>query len=127
MWKTIVSISLGAVSGALLRWQLGVRLNALFPSMPPGTFAANLIGAYIVGIAISFFSTAASLSPEWKLFIITGFCGSLTTFSTFSAEVVSLIQEGDVSTALAAVAAHVVGSLLMTLAGIWTHQLLQHA
>lgn len=127
MWKPIISISLGASVGALLRWQLGIRLNSLFPSIPPGTFVANLVGAYIVGLAISYFSTATNLSPEWRLFIITGFCGGLTTFSTFSAEVVSLIQGGHGAMAMGSVSAHVMGSLLMTFAGIWTYQLLQNA
>lgn len=120
MWKSILAISTGAALGALLRWQLGLRLNSLFPTVPPGTLAANLIGAYVVGLAVAFFASFSALSPEWRLLVITGFCGGLTTFSTFSAELTTLLQEGRISWALTAVAAHVAGSVLMTLAGIAT-------
>jgi len=118
MWKPIVVISLGAALGALFRWVLGDKLNSLFPAIPPGTLTANLIGGYIIGVAVGGFAQAPGIAPEWRLFIITGFCGGLTTFSTFSAEVVTLLQEGRVSTAFGAIAAHVTGSLLMTLAGL---------
>ena len=120
MWKSILAISTGAALGALLRWQLGLRLNSIFPTVPPGTLAANLIGAYVVGLAVAFFASYSAISPEWRLLVITGFCGGLTTFSTFSAELMTLLQEGRISWALTAVAAHVVGSVLMTLAGIAT-------
>lgn len=120
MWKSILAISTGAALGALLRWQLGLRLNSLFPTVPPGTLAANLIGAYVVGLAVAFFASFSALSPEWRLLVITGFCGGLTTFSTFSAELTTLLQEGRITWALGAVAAHVAGSVLMTLAGIAT-------
>lgn len=120
MWKSIVAIALGAAFGALLRWQLGARLNSIFPTIPPGTLAANLIGAYVIGLGIAFFATFSAISPEWRLLVITGFCGGLTTFSTFSAEITSLLQQGRVSWALGAVAAHVVGSVAMTFAGIGT-------
>lgn len=120
MWKSILAISTGAALGALLRWQLGLRLNSIFPTVPPGTLAANLIGAYVVGLAVAFFASFSALSPEWRLLVITGFCGGLTTFSTFSAELTTLLQEGRISWALTAVAAHVAGSVLMTLAGIAT-------
>jgi fluoride exporter len=120
MWKSIVAISVGSSLGALLRWWLGARLNASFPPIPPGTLAANLIGGYIVGVAVAFFATYSAIAPEWRLLVITGFCGGLTTFSTFSAEVVTLLQQGRTSWALAAMATHLGGSLLMTLAGIGT-------
>ena len=120
MWKGVIAVSLGASAGALLRWWLGARLNAYFPAIPPGTLAANLIGGYVVGIAVAFFATYTALAPEWRLLIITGFCGGLTTFSTFSAELVTLLQQGRVPLALAAAAAHLCGSLLMTVAGIGT-------
>lgn len=93
MLKPVLAIFLGAALGALLRWQLGIKLNNLFPSLPPGTLTANLTGGYIIGIAIAYFGTAPHISPEWRLFIITGLCGGLTTFSTFSAEVVVLLNE----------------------------------
>jgi len=120
MWRSIVAVSLGSSLGALLRWWLGARLNAHFPPIPPGTLAANLIGGYVVGVAVAFFATYTAVAPEWRLLVITGFCGGLTTFSTFSAELVTLLQQGRASWALAAAAAHLVGSLLMTLAGIGT-------
>ena len=92
--RAILAISCGASLGALLRWWLGTTLNAQFPEVPPGTLAANLIGGYVVGLAVAFFATYSALSPEWRLFVITGFCGGLTTFSTFSAEIVGLMQQG---------------------------------
>ena len=120
MWKSILAISVGAVVGALLRWQLGTRLNAIFPTIPPGTLVANLIGAYVIGLAIAFFASFSALAPEWRLLVITGFCGGLTTFSTFSAELMTLLQQGRISWALGIVGTHVVGSVLMTFAGIAT-------
>lgn len=120
MWKSVVAISVGAALGALLRWQLGLRLNAMFPTIPPGTLVANLIGAYVIGLAIAFFTSFSAIPPEWRLLVITGFCGGLTTFSTFSAELTILLQEGRMAWALGIVGAHVVGSVLMTLAGMAT-------
>ena len=120
MWKSILAIAVGSALGALLRWQLGIKLNALFPTIPPGTLAANLIGAYVIGLAIAFFASFSALSPEWRLLIITGFCGGLTTFSTFAAELTILLQQGRLSWALGIVAAHVVGSVVMTFAGLAT-------
>jgi CrcB protein len=127
MWQPVLAISVGASAGALLRWQLGARLNSFFPALPPGTLAANIIGGYIVGLAIAYFAQATDIAPEWRLLIITGFCGGLTTFSTFSAEVLTLLQEGRLGMAMGAVTVHVVGSLLATLAGLATWQLLRTA
>ncbi|HEV2271354.1 MAG TPA: fluoride efflux transporter CrcB [Steroidobacteraceae bacterium] len=120
MWKSIVAVSVGASAGALLRWWLGERLNAAFPLLPPGTLAANLIGGYIIGAAVAFFATFPAVPAEWRLFVITGFCGGLTTFSTFSAEVVALLQRGQALWALAEIGVHVAASLLVTLAGMAT-------
>jgi CrcB protein len=120
MWKPILAISIGSSLGALFRWWLGIRLNAYFPAIPPGTLAANLIGGYIIGLAVAFFGTYTALAPEWRLFVITGFCGGLTTFSTFSAEIVTLLQQGRTLWALGAAATHLCGSVVMTLAGIGT-------
>ena len=125
MWKSILAVAVGAALGALLRWELGARLNHVFPTIPPGTLAANLIGAYIVGLGIAVFATLPGISPEWRLLVITGFCGGLTTFSTFSAEIAGLLQQGRVSWALGAVAMHVAGSVIMTFAGIGTVYLLR--
>lgn len=120
MLKPILAIALGSVVGGLLRWGLGLKLNSLFPSVPPGTLAANLIAGYIVGLAVAYFAHVPNLSPEWRLLIITGFCGGLSTFSTFSAEIVGLLQRGLYSWAMGAIAIHVTGSLVMTFAGIAT-------
>ena len=120
MWKSIVVIWLGAGLGALLRWWLGLRLNSLLPAIPPGTLVANLVGGYIIGLAIAIFATFPSVAPEWRLLVITGFCGGLTTFSTYSAEIVSLLQQGRLDWACAAAVVHLAGSLLMTFAGIAT-------
>lgn len=124
MLKPILAIALGAALGALLRWFLGLQLNALFPSIPPGTWAANMIGGYIIGLAVAFFAANPTLSPEWRLLVITGFCGGLTTFSTFSAETMALLQSGQLGWALGAIAIHVVGSLLATSAGLLTYPLI---
>ena len=120
MLKSVLAICVGASLGALLRWWLGLVLNGLFPTIPPGTLAANLVGGYLVGLAIAFFATYTAIAPEWRLLVITGFCGGLTTFSTFSAELVGLLQQGRAAWALAAAAAHLAGSVLMTFAGIAT-------
>jgi CrcB protein len=120
MWRAIAAISVGASLGALLRWWLGLTLNQHFPPIPPGTLASNLIGGYVVGIAVALFATYPAISPEWRLFVITGFCGGLTTFSTFSAEVVTQMQEGRALWAVGAAASHLLGSVIMTFAGIGT-------
>jgi fluoride exporter len=119
MLKSIAAVCLGASLGALLRWWLGGQLNHFFPTIPPGTLVANLIGGYVIGLAIAAFAYS-SLAPEWRLLVITGFCGGLTTFSTYSAELVTLLQQGRVLWACAAAAAHLFGSVLMTVAGIGT-------
>ena len=127
MFRSIVAISLGASLGALLRWWLGLALNALWPTVSPGTLVANLVGGYLVGLAIAFFATYSAIAPEWRLFVITGFCGGLTTFSTFSAEIVTLLQQGRATWALAAAGAHLAGSVFATVAGIATMAWLRHA
>lgn len=127
MFNSIIAISLGASAGAILRWMLGNSLNAIFPSIPPGTLAANLIGGYLIGIALASFAAMPSLAPEWRLLVITGFLGGLTTFSTFSAEVTTLIQQGRLAFAAIAISVHVVGSLSMTLLGLGTVALLKRA
>ncbi|WP_248741392.1 MULTISPECIES: fluoride efflux transporter CrcB [unclassified Pseudomonas] len=124
MLKSLLVIAVGASLGAWLRWLLGMKLNALFPAIPPGTVVANMVGGYIIGLAIAFLAASPSLSPEWRLLIITGFCGGLTTFSTFSAETVALIQEGRLLWALGSISVHVVGSLAMTAAGLLSYQLI---
>jgi CrcB protein len=108
----------GAGCGALLRWWLGGLLNPVFPTIPLGTVAANLIGGLLVGVASAFFTHNTALPPEWRLLIITGFLGGLTTFSTFSAEVVTLVGRHEYGWALAASSVHLVGSLMLTAVGI---------
>ena len=127
MTTSLVAISLGASLGAVLRWFLGTKLNALFPSIPLGTLAANLVGGYLIGVAVAYFSSHPSLPPEWRLLVVTGFLGGLTTFSTFSAEVVSQLMAGRMMWALSGIAAHVAGSLLMTLLGIGTVALFRNS
>jgi CrcB protein len=127
MWPSVAAVGIGAALGALLRWQLGERLNRLFPSIPPGTLVANIIGGYIVGFALAALAQRDDLPVEWRLLIITGFCGGLTTFSTFSSEIVSLLQQGRLGIAASGIALHVASSLVATLAGLGTWQLLRGA
>jgi CrcB protein len=121
-----LAIGIGAVLGAWLRYGLGLWLNPLFVTIPLGTLAANLVGGYLVGAAVAVFHINVELSPELRLFFVTGFLGALTTFSTFSAEVVHLIQTARYGWAAGAAALHLFGSLLMTGLGIFTiHKLSQ--
>jgi len=122
MGMAVLAVAVGGGVGALARWMLSYQLNAYFPAIPPGTLAANIIGGYIVGFAIAFFASRPEIAPEWRLLIITGFCGGLTTFSTFSAEVVMLIQQGEISKMTIAITLHLAGSLAATILGIasWT-------
>jgi fluoride exporter len=114
----LVAIGLGAAGGAWLRWGLGLIFNATLKNIPLGTFLANLVGGFLIGVAVEFFSHNTQLSPEWKLLIITGFLGGLTTFSTFSVESVQLIQSGRVGWAAILIGIHVFGSILMTVLGL---------
>lgn len=123
MLNAVIAIAMGSALGALLRWQLGLRLNELFPTLPPGTLVANIVGGYIIGLAVAFFASSNEIAPEWRLFIITGFCGGLTTFSTFSAEVVTLLQAGRAGWAATAIVVHVSTSIVATIAGLLTWEL----
>ena len=120
---SILAICVGASLGAILRWLLSSRLNSLLPSLPPGTLVANLLGGYLIGMAVAFFASHPSLSPQWRLLVVTGFLGGLTTFSTFSVEVVTNLMEARLNWAFAIVAAHLLGSIAMTLLGIGTVRL----
>jgi fluoride exporter len=117
---SILSIFIGAGLGALLRWALSLGLNAVFPTVPLGTLASNLIGGYLIGFAAGFFALKAGLPPEWRLFAITGFLGGLTTFSTFSMEVVTLMTQSQFGWALVTAGLHLFGSLTLTGLGLWT-------
>ncbi len=125
MVKTIVCISAGASCGAILRWLLGLTLNAVFPPVPLGTLAANLLGGYLIGIAVSVFNAMPDMAPELRLLIITGFLGGLTTFSTFTAEVGTLLQQQRLMAASAAIALHVCGSLVMLFLGMGSFALVR--
>ena len=116
--SSILAIALGAAIGANLRWALGQGLNQLLPQLPPGTLAANLLGAFLIGIAVATLSALPQLSAFWKLFVVTGFLGALTTFSTFSSEIYGQLQAGHLFWAFVGIAAHVLGSLLMVAAGM---------
>ena len=125
MWTAILAVSLGAALGALLRWGLGLGMNHWLPTLPLGTLTANLVGGYLIGLALALFAQAPQLPPEWRLLVITGFLGGLTTFSTFSAEVVSAVQQGRLAWAAATISLHVLGSLGLTLLGLATPALLR--
>lgn len=120
MLQSLLAISLGAALGALGRWGLGLGLNALFPAIPPGTLLANLVGAYLIGLALPWLAAHPDWPPAWRLFIVTGLLGGLTTFSAFSGEVAHLLQQGRLALAAGAIALHVGGSLALTLAGFAT-------
>jgi fluoride exporter len=115
-----LAVGAGAALGAWLRWGLSGALNQVFPNLPLGTLAANLIGGYLVGVAVEVLVHHSVLTPEWRLFIITGFLGGLTTFSSFSAEAVNLLSRQEYAWAGVLIGAHVVGSVILTLLGIAT-------
>jgi fluoride exporter len=120
MWRSVAAVVVGGSVGCLLRWGLGLWFSGSGSVIPLGTLTANLVGGYIVGVAIAFFALNNSVAPEWRLLIITGFCGGLTTFSSFSAEVVMMLRQDRMLWACSTVAVHLFGSLLMTFAGIAT-------
>jgi CrcB protein len=115
---SFMAVGVGAFLGAVLRWGFGILLNPLLPALPLGTLAANLLGGFVIGAALGVSEQFQSLPPEARLFVTTGFCGGLTTFSTFSAETVTLLLRQQYGWSAAIVAAHLLGSLLMTFAGI---------
>ncbi len=114
----VIAVGVGAALGAWLRWGLAALLNTGSVAVPLGTLAANWIGAYVIGVAIAFFSQAPAIPAEWRLLVITGFCGGLTTFSTFSAESASCLEQGRFGALAAELALHVGGSLVLTIFGI---------
>ncbi len=124
--NAIMAVAAGAAAGAWLRWVLGMMLNPLFPTIPLGTLAANLAGGYLMGLAMTYFMGHGHIPAEWRLMIMTGFLGALTTFSTFSAEMVTLFSRQQLSWAFGAIFLHVAGSLTMTALGILTMKWLRH-
>ncbi len=117
-WSGILAVGGGAAAGAWLRWGLGIALNPVFPTLPLGTLAANLVGGLLMGVTMEILTRHAVLSPEAQLLVTTGFLGGLTTFSTFSAEIVTLLLRREYLWGTIAITAHVVGSLALTIVGI---------
>ena len=115
-----LAVGAGAALGAWLRWGLSAALNPLFVNLPLGTLASNIVGGYLVGVAVEVLVHHSVLTPEWRLFIINGFLGGLTTFSTFSAEAVGLLSRAQYGWATALIFAHLAGSLVMTVLGMFT-------
>jgi CrcB protein len=124
MVSGFIAVGFGAAIGAWLRWGLSAWLNPRAPQFPLGTLAANLVGGYLVGFAVAFFAARQDLSPDVRLFAITGFLGGLTTFSTFSAEVTQLLLNGEYGAGLLLALAHLGGSLALTVAGVATFRVL---
>ena len=125
MWLPIFAIFFGAGFGALLRAGFNFVTVGIASSLPLGTFISNMVGGYLIGIAVAFFGNNPDLSPEWKLLIVTGFLGGLTTFSSFSAEVVGFMQRGEFTWALGTALLNLLGSLVLTFLGILTYQALK--
>jgi CrcB protein len=125
MWLSILAIFFGAGLGALLRAGFNILTVSAASTIPLGTLLSNMVGGYLVGLAVAFFGNNPQLSPEWRLLVVTGFLGGLTTFSSFSAEVVAFIQRGEFTWALGTAMLHLVGSLLLTFLGILTYQALK--
>ena len=123
-WISFAGIGAGAALGAWMRWMLGLWLNPIFAVVPLGTLAANLLGGYLVGVAVMLFHINTSLPAELRLFLVTGFLGGLTTFSTFSAEAVALLQQRDYLAALLHSGTHLLGSIVLCIAGLATWRLL---
>ena len=122
MWLPIFAIFFGAGFGALLRAGFNFATVGMASALPLGTFISNMVGGYLIGIAVAFFGNNPSLSPEWKLLVVTGFLGGLTTFSSFSAEVVGFMQRGEFTWALGTALLNLIGSLALTFLGILTYQ-----
>ena len=125
MWPSILAIFFGAGLGALLRAGFNLLTASVASMIPLGTLISNLVGGYLIGFAVAYFGNNPSLSPEWRLLVITGFLGGLTTFSSFSAEVVGFMQRGEFTWALGTALVHLVGSLALTFLGILSYQALK--
>ena len=119
MLQLLFAVFIGGGTGSVARWMLSMRLNPVHSAIPVGTLVANLLGAFIIGAGLAWFNRMSGVDPMWKLLITTGFCGGLTTFSTFSSEVVFLLQEGRFGWALTNVAVNMLGSFAMTAAAFW--------
>lgn len=122
LWLGLLAVAGGSAIGGCARWGLAIWLNEGRNYFFVGTFAANAIGGFLVGLAVAFFSRNPDISPEWRLLVITGFLGGLTTFSSYSAEVVGLIDRGEINWALIVAGSHLAASLLLTAAGFWVYR-----
>jgi len=120
----VLAICLGACAGALLRWRLGLWLSTPGALLPWGTLTANLVGGYLIGVCVAVFQALPQLDPTWRLMLVTGFLGALTTFSSFSAEVVSMLQQARYALALGTAGLHLLGSLTLTIVGIKSVELI---
>lgn len=120
----LLAVGIGGLSGSVLRWVIGLRMNAIFPALPLGTLVANIVGGYIIGLAAGAVTADLGLSQNMRLFLIPGFCGGLTTFSTFSLETVTSLMNGRIAWGISEIVIHVSGSLLATVLGIFTVRLL---
>jgi len=117
--QLLLAVFIGGGTGSVARWMLSMKLNPVHQIIPLGTLTANLIGAFIIGAGLAWFNRMTHIDPVWKVLVTTGFCGGLTTFSTFSAEVVFLLQEGRAGWALLNVAVNLLGSFAMTALAFW--------
>jgi len=117
--QLLLAVFIGGGTGSVARWMLSMKLNPAHQVIPVGTLTANLLGAFIIGMGLAWFNRMTHIDPVWKVLLTTGFCGGLTTFSTFSAEVVFLLQEGRINWALLNVAVNLLGSLAMTALAFW--------
>lgn len=124
MVQAMFAVAVGSAVGGLVRWVLSQRLSAIPFAIPLGTLVSNIVAGYVVGLAIAWISQSPGLSPQWRLLIVTGFCGGLSTFSSFSAEVVAMLERGDLGWAASTIAVHVCSSIAMTFLGLWTWRLL---
>ncbi|CNH13768.1 camphor resistance protein CrcB [Yersinia thracica] len=115
MFNTLLAVFIGGGVGSVARWLVSMKLNSFSPNIPVGTLIVNLVGAFIIGLTLALFTRITHIDPVWKLLITTGFCGGLTTFSTFSVEVVYLLQDGKLAWAAGTVALNLAGSLTMTM------------
>lgn len=125
MMRSFIAVGAGAAIGAWLRWGLSVWLNPARSPVPLGTLAANLVGGYAIGLAMGFITSRPGLAPEWRLFLVTGLLGGLTTFSTFSAEIIQQLVRQQYGSAMLGVALHLGGSLLLTVLGLYTWRVLR--
>ncbi|WP_039054954.1 fluoride efflux transporter CrcB [Enterobacter sp. Bisph1] len=119
MLQLLLAVFIGGGTGSVARWMLSMKLNPAHHAIPVGTLMANLLGAFIIGMGLAWFNRMTHIDPVWKVLLTTGFCGGLTTFSTFSAEVVFLLQEGRINWALLNVAVNLLGSFAMTALAFW--------